>query len=435
MPGELSRDGRIVLAVLGLSIIGWTMTRIGDTAVAVAAVVGLSASGVIESADLYRSLGHELIWLLLAAFLIAAVLRASGVIEPLLMSVAGQNVSVSRLFYALTGAIAATALIIPSTSARAALLLPVFLTLTAQARSRPLTRALALLFPTVILLSASGSLIGAGAHILAADVMREKGGGAVNYVGWLVLAMPFALISSFAATAIILHTFLSPALRARRVRLSNVDALPKDWRTRAILVTVATTLVLWLTQTTHGLGMGLVALAGAFVMLKLAGPVIKSKDAFKAVEVELIVFLAATFTIADAMMKADVDDWLAASFKAAVPSLAEGNSAVVIAAVAIIALLSHLVITSRTARAAVLLPSIVLPLANQGADVTTLVLVTIAGTGLCQTMAVSAKPVAIFANAPVPTYSSADLARLSAFLLPMMFVLIMAFALFVWPHF
>jgi di/tricarboxylate transporter len=433
LPQDLSADGRVVLIVLVLAIIGWTMTSLGDSTVAVAAVSALAVLGAVESDDLYRSLGHELIWLLIAAFLIAAVLRAGGLIEPLVLSVAGGTASVSRLFHGLTASIAMTALVIPSTSARAALLLPVFLVLAAQVRSRPIVRALALLFPTVILLSASGSLIGAGAHILAAEVVAEHGGESLDYLGWMKLAMPIALVSSFAATAIILRCFLSPALRRHSVRLSQAPKLPQGWRPRVILAVLLLTVATWIAQPLHGLGMGVVGLAGAFVMLKLAGPFLKTKDAFKSVEVELILFLAVTFTLADAMTKADVDEWLAASFKAVVPGLAKVHDAFVLAAMALIALLSHLVITSRTARAAVLIPSFVLPLAELGGDITTLVMVTIVGTGLCQTMSASAKPVAIFSNAPIPTYAPADLLRLSLALLPLMFILIMAFALVVWP--
>ncbi|OYW52957.1 MAG: hypothetical protein B7Y80_17870 [Hyphomicrobium sp. 32-62-53] len=433
LPQDLSADGRIVLIVLVLAMIGWTMTSLGDSTVAVTAMIALTLFGAVESKDLYQSLGHELIWLLIAAFLMAAVLRSAGLIEPLVLSVTGQAVAVSRLFYGLTASIAVTALVMPSTSARAALLLPVFLVLATQVRSRPIIRALALLFPTIILLSASGSLIGAGAHILAAEVIAGKADHKLDYLGWMSLAMPIALLSSFAATAIILHSFLSPQIRRRRMQLSAPPKLPKGWRPRALLAVLILTVALWIAQSVHGLGMGVVALAGAFAMLKLAAPFLKMKDAFKSVEVELILFLAVTFTLADAMTEADVDEWLAAGFKAIVPGLAKVHDGFVIAAMTLVALLSHLIITSRTARAAVLIPSFVLPLAELGGDITTLVMVTIVGTGLCQTMSASAKPVAIFSNAPIPTYASGDLLRLSLMLLPMMFGLIMAFALGVWP--
>jgi hypothetical protein len=44
----------------------------------------------------------------------------------------------------------------------------------------------------------------------------------------------------------------------------------------------------------------------------------------------------------------------------------------------------------------------------------------------------SAKPVALFAMTERPTYTSGDLLRLSAALLPIQFALLMLFALAVW---
>jgi hypothetical protein len=62
------------------------------------------------------------------------------------------------------------------------------------------------------------------------------------------------------------------------------------------------------------------------------------------------------------------------------------------------------------------------------------------GSGFCQTLAVSAKPVALFARAELPSAlddarSSIDAAllRLALALLPVMALLLWAFALVVWP--
>jgi solute carrier family 13 (sodium-dependent dicarboxylate transporter), member 2/3/5 len=107
---------------------------------------------------------------------------------------------------------------------------------------------------------------------------------------------------------------------------------------------------------------------------------------------------------------------------------------------AAVALLSHLLITSRTARALVLLPTVALPLAATGLNPALLIFVCVVGSGFCQTLAVSAKPVALFARAELPAEledprSSMDsaLLRLSLALLPLMALLLWGFALVVWP--
>ncbi|WP_246713673.1 hypothetical protein [Rhizobium leguminosarum] len=63
---------------------------------------------------------------------------------------------------------------------------------------------------------------------------------------------------------------------------------------------------------------------------------------------------------------------------------------------AVVATLSHLVITSRTARATILIPALALPVAALGVDPLNLVMVVTLASGFCQTLMVSAKPVALF---------------------------------------
>ena len=69
-----------------------------------------------------------------------------------------------------------------------------------------------------------------------------------------------------------------------------------------------------------------------------------------------------------------------------------------------------------------------------GHDVTLLILVTVLGTGFCQTMMASAKPVAVFGTLERETFTQSDLLRLAAPLLPIVFGLLVGFALLVWPH-
>ena len=108
----------------------------------------------------------------------------------------------------------------------------------------------------------------------------------------------------------------------------------------------------------------------------------------------------------------------------------------VLALAALLALLSHLWITSRTARALVLLPTVAVPLAATGVDAVLVVMVCAVGSGFCQTLRVSAKPVALFAAAEVDAacaIGAADLLRLSLVLFLPLWLLLMAFALWIWP--
>jgi sodium-dependent dicarboxylate transporter 2/3/5 len=91
-------------------------------------------------------------------------------------------------------------------------------------------------------------------------------------------------------------------------------------------------------------------------------------------------------------------------------------------------------VPSRTARTALLLPTVAIPLATAGADLTLLALISVQGSGFCQSWAVGAKPIAVFARAgDSPPFTPADLWRLSAWMAPAMVASLMLFAIGVWP--
>jgi di/tricarboxylate transporter len=100
---------------------------------------------------------------------------------------------------------------------------------------------------------------------------------------------------------------------------------------------------------------------------------------------------------------------------------------------ALMGLLAHLVVISRTARVAVLIPAIGVPIASLGYDPAGVMFTLAVATGFCQTLPVSAKAVALYGNLAVPTYSPHDLKRLAAWLLPPHVLLIVLFALVIWP--
>jgi sodium-dependent dicarboxylate transporter 2/3/5 len=115
----LDGHAKAALTVFALAIVGWCFTDIDDTLIALAAAAALVLCGLASTRNLHAALGNELTWLLIGAFIIAAVLRASGLTERLAATVLSRIGSVRALFLATTGVIVATALFVPSTSGRA----------------------------------------------------------------------------------------------------------------------------------------------------------------------------------------------------------------------------------------------------------------------------------------------------------------------------
>lgn len=205
---DLPGATRIVLITFALAILGWTATRINDTYIGlVAALVCLFATRETPE-QFFDSLGDSTIWLLLASFIVAAAVNTSGLAVRLAHTLAGRARTINALFYALTAGLVLTSFAIPATSGRAALMLPVFSAISGALANPRITRALALFFPAIILLSAA-TLTGAGAHLVTSDVVYTMTGERISYGRWLLLGLPFALLSSFLSCWVITHLFLS----------------------------------------------------------------------------------------------------------------------------------------------------------------------------------------------------------------------------------
>lgn len=429
---ELTTPGKIALGVLLLSIIGWAITELPDTAVGLAAAVALGSTGVLDKDALFHSLGHEFIWFLLSALVIAAFLQRSGLVDRAVEHATRGVGTVRQLFLVLTFAVAATAFVIPSTSARAALFLPVFLSMATRFDDAGIRRGLGLLFPTVILLSAGGSLIGAGAHVFAADFISRTTGKTVDFMGWALAAMPFAIGTSVLACVLILRLFVDPSSQRLRLAARPAPAATLDARQRMLGMAILVIVGLWSTTALHGISMAMIGMGGVALLLFTRLVEMKSKDAFKSVDLDLVLFLATTFALIEALSRHGVDRWMADGVIAALPAALRQSTIAVVAFVAFISLASHLVITSRSARASVLIPAVAMPFVAMGHDPELLIMVTIMGTGFCQTLPASAKPVALFSNIEQASFSVADLKRLSLHLMPIMFVSLVGYAILVW---
>jgi hypothetical protein len=259
-----------------------------------------------------------------------------------------------------------------------------------------------LLIPTVILSSANGSLNGAGAHLIAVEAIVFTGAPGLGYLDWLMLGGPLAKLASTAWIA------------------AAPDTGPRTVQQTRILMVVAAFVALWLTEPRHGFGMSLVAMTGALALLTRPFTGRKSSEIFRAVDVELTLYMAATMLIAQAMTENGADRRLAAQAMATLPAamLTSGPGATV---------------ASRSARAAILIPAVALPMASLGHDATLLILIAMMGTGLCLTLVSSEKPVAICGTREDAGFTQSYLFRLALPLGLAKIVLLLAFATLVWP--
>ncbi|GAA1316843.1 SLC13 family permease [Leucobacter albus] len=442
--GALALPAAATIAVFLAAVWAWVFTPLDDTLVAFLAAVALILVGALPAETFFASLGDETIWLLICACILAAGVAASG----LALRGAAQLVTRARtpraLAHASTAALIVSAFAIPATSGRAALSLPVYAALASALPGRQrLLRALALIFPTVILLSAVGSLLGAGAHLITSQLLAQATGEGIGFLRWLVLGLPLAVVSSHLACELVLLRFTDRAERRTPVRVTLAD-LARDAETpvqgpltgveRRALTLLAVVVALWCSEPLHGLSPALVALLGAIAATTPRLGCIALGTAVKRVPWQLMLFLAATLALGTALTQTGAATWLGETLLGPVRGLGEGSGLVFLVLVVALSLAAHLVIQSRSARSAALIPVIIALAPGLGVDPAAAAFASTAAAGFCHTLPSSAKPVAMFSSAEAGAgIDPADLLSLSRWLAPLMFALIMAFSLWVWP--
>ncbi|MFC7430632.1 MULTISPECIES: SLC13 family permease [unclassified Agrococcus] len=431
-------EQRLVLTALAGATLAWVVTRVDDTRVALVAVAVLALAGAVPPAVVGRSFVDPTIWLLVGSCALAAGVAASGLAQRAAIALVGGARSVRGLWHRTTIALVLTTFAVPATSGRAALALPVFRTIAGALPARH-QRALSLLFPAVILLSAFASILGAGAHLVAASLVESATGTRISFAWWLLLGAPVALATCVVVTELVLVGWLSRADRALDVAAVAAAVRAADGTRRRTpsapevraLVTLVTVIALWATEAAHGIHPAIVAMvAGAITVLPIVGTTTPAHAA-RQVPWSLLVFLAATLALGTALVTSGAADRLA---QASLGALGGAHPASVLLAIVVVSTLAHLVVQSRTARATVLLPVVLVVALGAGINPVAAALASTAAAGFCLTLTSSAKPVAMFASvAGVQSFDRASLLALAAMTAPVVVGTTLLAAAWLWP--
>lgn len=443
-PGSLTAEAAVALCIFVAAVWFWIFSPVEDTYVALGAAVALVISGAMPTQSLFDALGEESVWLLMAAFVIASAVASTGLAARGAAFVITGARSVRQLAHLTSLGLIVTAFAIPATSGRAALVLPICLALRAALKDRPaVVKMLAILFPTVILLSAVASFLGAGAHLITSQVLQSAGHKGFDFAAWLLLGLPLALVSSFVATELTVRLFTERSDRSMPLRVDAVQLQresptrlrgPLDLDEQRSLLLLAAVVALWCTEPIHGLEPALVALIGALVVSSPYYGSVKLGAALKKVPWSVLLFMAATLALGSSLVTTGAADWLASSMLAPLSVLGGWKAPVFVVAVVLVSAAAHLLIQSRSARSAVLIPVVVASAGSMGVEPMAAAFASTAAAGFCHTLTSSAKPVAMFAEADgVTHYSAADLLRLSAWLGPLSTAVVLLCSFAVWP--
>jgi anion transporter len=426
----LAGEARIALFAFGLALLLWTGTRLPAAAVALGGALLAVLGGAVPQRALLEGFGNGVVWLMIGAFMLGGAVRATGLAEHLTSLVAGRARSVGGLLWLVTLALGPLALVIPSTSARAAIALPVLRPLAEAAGDPRVTRALMLLAPVTILVSTAGSLVGAGSHLIANEILAEAGGERIGFAAWLLYGLPFAVIACAMSCVAIGWLFLDRRTRQRPLRVAVGTPAPLGGPAWATLGIGAGMVLLWLGSAWHGLDPATVAVLGALALTAPRIGPLGWKEALGSVSWDLVIFVAAALVLSEALIATGAAAWLLGALSSAFGLGAGRGGLALLAGIAALSLTAHLYMTSHAARTAALLPPLLLLAEGAGLPLAAVAFVATVGIDYCLTTPVSSKALLMFQEAG--GWRPADLLRLSTLLLPAHLLLMTLFALSWW---
>lgn len=126
LPSSLPTEARLSLFAFALAVILWSTTTLNAAYVALATVVLLILSGGSEQEALFEALESDVIWLMIGAFILGGAVQQTGLAARLTQLVVSRARNVNGVFWLLTTILIPLSFVIPSTSGRAAIVIPVF---------------------------------------------------------------------------------------------------------------------------------------------------------------------------------------------------------------------------------------------------------------------------------------------------------------------
>ncbi|HAQ65176.1 MAG TPA: sodium:sulfate symporter [Bacteroidales bacterium] len=310
-PEMFARNNAWMLAIFVAAIILWITEAIPNYLTSLILIISLVLTGVLPEKQAYAQLGHEVMWLNIMSFVLASMLVVTGIAKRFALWFIirfGKNASTIFLSFIVINVVLSA--FISATTAKAAILLPIFMVMAAIYGARSggsrnnFGRSIVLQNLLYINIGASGFMTGSGANLLAVSLIVGATGSSVFFSDWLMAMFPVSIGLMLIGYLLAMKVFFPlkpeerlPQIEGGMVRLKeeNTKLGPIGFlEIKSIIIFVAI-LVLWSTDRWHGISATAVAFLGAIVALLPRIGILKWNDVD--VPWHLMLFSAGAYTL------------------------------------------------------------------------------------------------------------------------------------------
>ena len=300
-----------MLAIFLAAVILWITEAIPNYLTSLILIITLVLTNVLSEVDAYHQLGHKVMWLNILSFVLASMLVKTGVVKRFALWFIlrfGKNASSIFVSFIVINLILSA--FISATTAKAAILLPIFMVVSAVygatggKNKNNFGRNIVLQNLLQINMGAGAFVTGSGANLLAAALIAGAIGSDIFFTDWMIVALPISvaimIIGFFVGTKIIFRLKpeeKKPQIKGGMMRLKR--ELVKLGKVsfeeiRSVIIFVAV-LGLWTTDKYHGISPTAVAFLGAVVSLLPRVGVVKWNEVD--IPWHLLLFSAGAYTL------------------------------------------------------------------------------------------------------------------------------------------
>lgn len=391
LPEAVTPEAQKSMALFAFALIMWIARPIPIYLTSIILILLLPLIGAVEDQEIvFGALGFDIIWLMVAAFVLTSAMSATNLgkrIALYLTTKFAKTPTQVLVVFVIVNYI--LAFFVPSTTARASLIVPIALVILEIYQAVPGKSKFGKLlmlqgvqnnaFATSVVMTATS------AQVLAIGFINEQAGGNVGYMQWLLGSLPQALLTTAIAFVVGLKLYkckdemtgaMGSAAESLKKQLDELG--PISVREKKALFIFLLTLFLWATGDYQEAWFGFeisteqTAVIGMLLCLLPGIGVIKWKEAN--IKWDLMIFSAGAYAVGNAVDDTGAASWLIGNLVETM-GLDRMNPSVVAVILIFITVYSHMIFTSKTVRTTILIPAIITLAQGLGIDPVPLALV------------------------------------------------------------
>ena len=309
-----------MLAIFCASIVLWITEAVQSYLTSLMVILAVILCGVTTQKDAFAQLGHPVMWLNILSFVLASMLVKTRVAKRFaLWFVLKFGKSAAGIFFSFLIINVVLSLFISATTVKATILLPIFMVVAAifgasQGQRNNFGRNLVLQNLFQINIGASAFMTGSGANLLAVSLLTGAYSSiSLIYSDWLMAAFPLAMILLLLGWFIGVKVIFPMKPEERKPQIpggmerlrEELESMGKvraeEYKSIAIFLGV---LIMWVTESWHGVSAEVVVLIGAIIALTPGIGVVKWNDVD--IPWHLMLFSAGAYVIGSGLNATDL---------------------------------------------------------------------------------------------------------------------------------